>query len=110
MAGHASYLVWILLFWVTPQTLCWLRFGRDLARYWPAYLLVFVEAFALALPWDAVTASLGIWQWPAAGSLPWRLLGMPLEEYLGVLVGACQLTTFALSARIILARRERVRG
>jgi lycopene cyclase domain-containing protein len=42
-------------------------------------------AFALAFFWfciDQVAVGLGIWDFPDGGTLPIRLLSLPLEEYL----------------------------
>lgn len=53
-------------------------------------------ALLTALWWtvDAMAVHIGLWYFPAGGTLPFRIAGLPVEEFLGLLTHT--LVTFVL--------------
>lgn len=51
------------------------------ARFWVPAAIIFTLWVAV----DQVAVRIGIWNFPAHGTLPFRLFGFPIEEYLSFL-------------------------
>jgi lycopene cyclase domain-containing protein len=78
---------------LTAVTLTWGRpeWRRILSRKWIVRAAA-IFTFWCVVDWTAV--SLRLWEFPAGGTLRFRFMGLPFEEYLVFVVHAV-LTTFA---------------
>jgi lycopene cyclase domain-containing protein len=45
------------------------------------FLVRAIPLFALWCVVDYIALALGLWRFPAGGTLPWRIIGLPPEEY-----------------------------
>lgn len=93
MQNAHSYLFLNMAVLLTAVTLTWGRpeWRRILSRSW------IVRAAALFAFWcvvDWVAVMLRLWEFPHGGTLPFRFMGLPFEEYLVFVIHAV-LTTFA---------------
>lgn len=70
----------------------------------PRFVRLATALYAIWLTLDACAVAAGIWYFPSEGSLPIRLLGLPLEEHL-FLVLHTVLTFILLS--FLQARQQR---
>jgi hypothetical protein len=90
LARPFSYLFLELVFLVTVLILCG-PMVRPAVVHWGDVLRRVAWLFILWTLADLAALRLNLWAFPAGGTLPLRLLGLPLEEYLVFLVhsGAC---------------------
>ena len=93
MQNSHSYLFLNVAVLLTAVTLTWGRpeWRRILSRTWAIRAGVLL-AFWCVVDWVAV--ALKLWRFPPGGTLPFRFMGLPLEEYLVFAIHAV-LTTFA---------------
>lgn len=76
-----AYFLFEILFFLFFVTLCWHRIpwkqiiSRPLLQIIAAYVVFLVLL-------DILLVHLGFWAFPPGRSLPWRLLTLPLEEYI----------------------------
>ena len=65
---------------------------RDLVR--PIYARRILSLTALWVLVDVIAVRMGLWNFPDGGTLPFRAIGLPVEEFLGLLTHT--LVTFVL--------------
>src|SRR5688572_24410500 len=81
MSASTAYLFLELAIIAYLMGYCWEHLSiRELGR--PAFLLAVSGLACFWFAIDQVAIWLGLWTFPETGSLPFRLLSLPLEEYL----------------------------
>ncbi|MDP3093568.1 MAG: lycopene cyclase domain-containing protein [bacterium] len=97
------YLKFLLIFFLFPTVLFWLKFFPFLRKYKKTFLLTVFFAFIFGVPWDMLSVKTGLWWYDAAPTLGvWfgpSGSGLPLEEYLFILIFPMFVATITLIIR-----------
>ena len=91
---------WHILFTLIPSILLWTFFGKYLLRYKKTILFITLGSFLWAIPVDVLaTPILKIYFFNPTKDLGIHWLGLPLEEYLFILLIPQVITAIALLIR-----------
>lgn len=76
------YLIWLLIFVLTPTFLIWLFNFNLLWRYKATLTHAIFFALVFSIPWDIYAVKSNIWSFPREGNAGIQIGILPLEEYL----------------------------
>ena len=96
MPAHTAYLMWLFIFLAAPTAVMWALKFHLLKHYIRPMLLVFIAVLVFAIPWDLWAVSIGVWGFPAKGISGIWILGLPLEEYLFMVLTTLQISSLTL--------------
>lgn len=96
-----AYPIWLLVFAVVPNIVLFTAFWGRLKPFWRVYAAAAAGSLAVAIPWDYLAIAQGLWTFPVAAVTGVRFLGIPVEEYLFIV-----LLTTAISAATVLTWQE----
>lgn len=80
------YLVYLLVFFVTPVVLLGWALRRRLHRYRRTILWPIFFVFTLGAVWDWVACRTDVWRYDTAPTLGIWIGGIPVEEFIGFYV------------------------
>lgn len=92
-----SYLVWLLIFLVTPLLFMWV-FYQKLLRHYAHIFVVNGLLVVFGLIWDNWGTAHRLWSFPSGSNVGYRFLYLPIEEYIAFGV----LFTFMVTALTII--------
>ena len=101
-----TYLYWLALFVVLPLLALWIWEWSYLIRYKLTLLYCVLLALIFSIPWDIWAVETQIWLFPADTNIGVWIAGLPLEQYLFMVLVTLLLSTITL----ILKKHFETRG
>lgn len=100
------YLVFLMIFFVSPTLVLWFFYGSVLTRYKKTYLFTVTPTFLFGVPWDTLSVVTGLWRYDSAPTLGiWfgpPAGGLPIEELFFTLIFPIFVVTVTLVVRNVL--------
>lgn len=94
------YMRWNIIFVFVPSIIIWFFYWKYLLKYKKTILYVTVGSFVWGLLFDLVASPiLNVWHFNSMQNLGISFLGLPLEEYLFILIVPQELTAIVLILR-----------
>ncbi|MEZ4180117.1 MAG: lycopene cyclase domain-containing protein [Candidatus Doudnabacteria bacterium] len=81
-----SYLIWILIFVIAPILLLWLFNFRYFIQQYKVFLWAILGAIIFSFPWDLISIREQIWLFEKPYIAGWWLFGLPIEEWLFIIL------------------------
>jgi lycopene cyclase domain-containing protein len=81
-----SYLLWLFLFAVLPLVCLWAVYIDVLRRYWRAIFLAPIGSLIFSFPWDYISIHEHIWYFQTPHIAGFWMFGLPIEEYLFIVL------------------------
>lgn len=92
-----------LLFIIFPSIILWIFAGRYLIHYKKTFLIIAVMSFIWGLIFDLVASPfMGVWHFTSANTLNYWFLGLPLEEYMFLIIVPQEVTAFFILFRKLI--------
>lgn len=91
-----GYILWLAIFIVAPTITMWVLFPFIIKKYRKVLLLCALWALVFSIPWDLWAVYTKIWYFPPENILGIWLCGLPLEEYLFIVLVTVLVSTFTL--------------
>ena len=101
-----SYPIWLALFLILPLLLLWILRFQTLAKYKWILVLVAIGCLGISVPWDIMSVNDRIWYFSEPHIVGVWLMGLPIEEYLYILL----LALLSACSTILLWERDRGRA
>ncbi len=92
-----SYLLWLTVFIIFPLLVLWVWQFHYLIKYKLVFLFAIIGSLIFAFPWDNLAIREHIWYFTKPYVIGIWFLGLPLEEWLFVI-----LVTFLISTTTVL--------
>ena len=102
MSASSTYLQWLAVFLGLPLAVLWATHFRLLWSQRQAIGACVFWAVLFSVPWDWWAIRMGIWSFPSDTHLGFWRAGLPLEEYLFIVIA----TMFASSLTLVLGARR----
>ena len=101
MSASSTYLRWIAVFLCLPLAILWATHFRLLWSQRQAIRASAFWALLVSVPWDWWAIRMRVWTFPADTHLGFWIGGLPLEEYVFIVVATIFVSslTLALGAR-----------
>lgn len=80
------YLIYLLIFFVTPVVLLGWVLKTEIRRYKRTVLWSLLFVYTIGLFWDWLSYRTGVWRYDSAETLGIWLDGIPMEEFIGFYV------------------------
>ena len=93
-----DYLLWNTAALIVPLSIMWALYPRVLSKYIFLMLQITMLSALFGIAWDAVAVWLDIWPY-GAGTLGIRLLHLPLDDYMFILLAPLVVSSAALCLR-----------
>jgi len=92
-----EYLKWLLVFVILPLLFVWIFWFKELIKYKITHFFVIICSLIVSVPWDIISVKKDIWYFTEPYILGIWLFGLPIEEYLFII-----LISFLVSCMSIL--------
>lgn len=101
-----SYLWWLLLFCALPLTALWILYFDILRRSVRILVLAIIGALLVSVPWDVISIQERIWFFETPHILGVWLLGLPIEEWLFIIIVTALFASITLVLDAKLAKHH----
>lgn len=91
-----AYTLWIILFLIIPVLGIGIARFTLLKAYWRIYLATLGGAFLVSVCWDAISYGKRIWYFPETSTLDIAFVGIPLEEYVFLILMSVLFTSITI--------------
>lgn len=93
------YLIWLLVFVMTPTFLIWFFNFNLLWRYKATLIHAIFFALVFSVPWDIYAVKSGIWHFPKEGNAGIQIGILPLEEYLFIILATLLIASITITIK-----------
>jgi len=94
-------MLWLLLIVCAPTLVLWMFNFDYLKNYKKTLFACILSALAFSIPWDYWAIRINIWKFPTETNVGFWFFGIPLEEYLFMM-----LVTFYISTITLVLKRK----
>ncbi|MGB4076841.1 MAG: lycopene cyclase domain-containing protein [Minisyncoccia bacterium] len=81
-----SYPLWLLLYAVLPNVLVWMFWYKTLRPHVRVVGVTILGGLLVGVPWDYLSIRDGIWTFPPENTIGWWAIGLPIEEWLFIIL------------------------
>lgn len=103
-----SYPLWLILFVLLPITILWTKNWESLRPYIRICVVAIFGALLVSLPWDYVSIQERIWYFEQPHIIGLWFLGLPIEEWLFIVLTTLLFTTTTLLLHMKYTERKYV--
>lgn len=104
---HYDYIKWFALFAWAPLAIVWVIYWPLLAKYLKVLGWCIVGSFIFGTAWDYWATHSWLWHFSPEHTLGYKLLGLPIEEYIFFVSYTVLYGSIALVLRDKILRREK---
>ncbi len=94
-----EYVIWLTIFIILPTVFLWVLNWKYLTQYWKPVIYCAIWALIFSIPWDIWAVYADIWRFHEGTNIGLPILGLPIEEYLFMILVTAQISTVVLLIR-----------
>lgn len=103
----ATYLPWVIVFFIGPTALLWIVFFAHLKSYRGVFIRIMICSMVAGMLWDLFAVVTHIWTWPGVCCVLPRIATIPLEELFFMAFGSLYIASLAIILRDVTTKHRR---